>query len=452
MIDVDFLLVCEHKARELENLCLLKLELEHRGYSVAIVSCVEMSRKLRPVYKAEVVFAPAAINNNSASFYLGKYVSYKKLINMMCEQVVIPITESIEWNKIEGVGNDAYYLSWGVHNRDYLINERGQNDNNVKVCGHIAMDFWKPIFDDYFKGKEDLSAEFGLNIDAKWTLFISSFSTTGLSIDEVETFAKKTGLDWYIRAYKDYKRTQNIILDWFEYSLVQRPDIILIYRPHPAERQIKRLREMEKTYKNFRVIGNGSVRQWIKVCDRLYTWVSTSIADVFFSGKKSYVLRPIPIEENKDIPLFKGCHFICDFDDYKLTLDDKIEASINSELINEYYMFDERYSFGLVANACESIYKSEDRVVRDSNKESLKMFQKMEFKKLSLKGRIRALLNNLDIFIYIYQHVITIPVIKSLIKRDNIDEKFKEYITEKEIVEFENRLKPILQTYWEQKL
>ena len=33
---IDFLLLYENKGREIESLCLLKLELEHRGYSVVI--------------------------------------------------------------------------------------------------------------------------------------------------------------------------------------------------------------------------------------------------------------------------------------------------------------------------------------------------------------------------------------------------------------------------------
>ena len=41
--EVDFLIIYEHKVRELENMCLIKYELERRGYTVEIgrASCRE---------------------------------------------------------------------------------------------------------------------------------------------------------------------------------------------------------------------------------------------------------------------------------------------------------------------------------------------------------------------------------------------------------------------------
>lgn len=32
MVEIDFLFIYEHKVGELENLCLMKCELDHRGY------------------------------------------------------------------------------------------------------------------------------------------------------------------------------------------------------------------------------------------------------------------------------------------------------------------------------------------------------------------------------------------------------------------------------------
>ena len=35
--EVDFLMIYEHKVRELENLCLIKYELDRRGYRTKII-------------------------------------------------------------------------------------------------------------------------------------------------------------------------------------------------------------------------------------------------------------------------------------------------------------------------------------------------------------------------------------------------------------------------------
>ena len=41
--EVDFLMIYEHKVRELENLCLIKYELERRGYKV-VIKHIEIGR------------------------------------------------------------------------------------------------------------------------------------------------------------------------------------------------------------------------------------------------------------------------------------------------------------------------------------------------------------------------------------------------------------------------
>ena len=37
MTELDFLFIYEHKVRELENLCLIKYELDKRGYKTKII-------------------------------------------------------------------------------------------------------------------------------------------------------------------------------------------------------------------------------------------------------------------------------------------------------------------------------------------------------------------------------------------------------------------------------
>lgn len=55
--ELDFLFIYEHKVRELENLCLLKYELDRRGYRVKIVHIedAEALKAMRPIYHTKVV-------------------------------------------------------------------------------------------------------------------------------------------------------------------------------------------------------------------------------------------------------------------------------------------------------------------------------------------------------------------------------------------------------------
>ena len=65
--ELDFLFIYEHKVRELENLCLLKYELDRRGYRTKImhIEDAEALKAMRPIYHAKVVVMMACYQNLS---------------------------------------------------------------------------------------------------------------------------------------------------------------------------------------------------------------------------------------------------------------------------------------------------------------------------------------------------------------------------------------------------
>ena len=78
---------------------------------------------------------------------------------------------------------------------------------------------------------------------------------------------------------------------------------IIIYRPHPAECLSEKVLELDKKYTNFKIIKDYSIRQWIRICDTVSNWISTSIADTYVLGKSCSILRPITIPQNLDMAL-----------------------------------------------------------------------------------------------------------------------------------------------------
>ena len=57
MEELDFLFIYEHKVRELENLCLMKYELDRRGYRTRIIYINDANNALSPkiIYKTKVL-------------------------------------------------------------------------------------------------------------------------------------------------------------------------------------------------------------------------------------------------------------------------------------------------------------------------------------------------------------------------------------------------------------
>ncbi len=93
--ELDFLFIYEHKVRELENLCLLKYELDRRGYKVKIVHIedAEALKAMRPIYHAKVVVTMACYQNSSIEWHTKNFVKFDKLIDMQWENIVFPMDE-----------------------------------------------------------------------------------------------------------------------------------------------------------------------------------------------------------------------------------------------------------------------------------------------------------------------------------------------------------------------
>ena len=64
---------------------------------------------------------------------------------------------------------------------------------------------------------------------------------------------------------------------------------------------------MAAKHSNFHLITNYSVKQWITVSDTLFSWMSTSIAEIYFANKSCFVVRPFPIEWEYDPVIYENC-------------------------------------------------------------------------------------------------------------------------------------------------
>ena len=113
--ELDFLFIYEHKVRELENLCLLKYELDRRGYKVKIVHIedAEALKAMRPIYHAKVVVTMACYQNSSIEWHTKNFVKFDKLIDMQWENIVFPMDEkdTKAYKNYSGVAKDVVRIS-----------------------------------------------------------------------------------------------------------------------------------------------------------------------------------------------------------------------------------------------------------------------------------------------------------------------------------------------------
>jgi len=357
----DFIMVYEVKNREFETVCLLKHELECRGYTVYVVETWQCAyREYMPVC-ADIMLTFALYNDGQLQYTLQFARNVKAVVNMQWEQIYSnsDIESSDSIYKICNKAMQVYHVSWGERNVKWLTEDCGVPANRIIHAGHPSMDWTKPLFSGYYTGREELLKKYGISEHNPLVLFISSFSYVGLpkAILDSSLYQSLAESPKSIQHFSII--SQERIMSWFEEAAKEHPDYTFIYRPHPAEANNERLRRMEKGLPNFKVIGEHSIKQWIYVADKIYTWFSTSVADAYYSEKSYSILRPIKMDRSMEVEIYNDAKFITSVESFKASLKSELEETpITKETFDYYYYYDKDiYTYEIICDKCEEILK-----------------------------------------------------------------------------------------------
>ncbi len=339
---IDVLFTYQHKAREIESLCLLKYELEKRGYTTAFCCTFEPNRIGKYYKRAKTIITSSLYDDASLWFFVYDIAGYSpKVINLQWEQVLSNFDETNPncFHNPKGSARYALHLCWGNASRNRIV-KGGVSENNAIITGAIHLDFLRPEMKSYFLSKGELANEFNLNKDHIWCLFISSFTMHNMTDEEFEDLVRAYGKE-AIEMKQISIKSKRIILQWLTKLLSEMCNIDFIYRPHPDETKDEDLLEMERIYSNFHIISAYSAKQWILQCDKVMIWYSTAAAEIAFAGKGFAILRPVVIPEEYDISIYRGARFIQDFNSLREFLQNRTDQSpLDLNVLNSYYFKD----------------------------------------------------------------------------------------------------------------
>lgn len=350
---VDAMILYEHRARELENACLLATELSRRGFKVSIEYMNSLGNFLT---KPKVIVVPHLYDDYQVCFMAkniwGEYP--RTIIDLQSEQVLSKSADKNEFHKPSGQAKNAQHIAWGeAQVKKYL--DDGIPPENIHLTGHIAMDFLRDELSSCFLSKVEIAKKYNLDPNRKWVLFLSSFSLTNRTDENLKEIKKM--VPEVKQIYEVTIATREKILEWFEAAVITNPDKLFIYRPHPAENKDPLFLDLEQRYDNFVCIRDFSSRQWVLVSDHLYTWISTSIIDAYFANKPCYILRPVDVPSAFDNPLLENCDHIkkkSTFLDSLGTKENHSEQYLDSEEIEYYYGCpNSGFAYKKIADLCE---------------------------------------------------------------------------------------------------
>lgn len=374
MLELDFLFIYEHKVRELENLCLMKYELDRRGYKTKIVYIDDAANAIadRPVYHAKVVCTMACYDNYTLFWHTKEFVRFEKVIDLQWENIVYPKDEKREgaYKNYLGIGKDVVHVSWGRQNVKRLLEAAHLDKKKVKLTGHVGMDFLRSPLNRYYLSREKLFEKYQLPMDKQVILFASPYYGDNLSQDYVGGMCERFGEDW-LDYYKFMCASQKIVLSWFEKVCTENPDVIIIFRPHPGHPSTM-ANELANRCNNFRIISGESVKQWIITCDRVYTGNSSVIVEAFFAKKMCNLLFPLPTTPGFELKLITDSKKITDYEEFAQSISaDDWEFPTPKESIEEIYLIDwETFNYIKFADMAEEVlhddfYRLSKKQLRD---------------------------------------------------------------------------------------
>lgn len=318
MKNVDFLFEYEVRNRELDSICLLGAYLETKGYRVGYVNSWDNLYHFQRSYRTKVIVISAAYNNETYNFFTSHADSFQKVVNMQWEQVlvnrIVYSEDPSSWD-YSGTALSTRHVCWGEENRKYLNSRYSIPESYLRVCGYIPLDFYRKEFLEIAPKREELFEKYNLDPQRRTILFVSSFSGIGLPKSE-----EAIGNDYKKKLEKQIQTdSQRKIINWFDAFLETHSDYQIVYRPHPSEADNSILLKKTQTVRGFHVIAQESIRNWIQCCDILCNWQSTSMIEMFISGKKTLLLRPISIPFENEMPIFiKGKYIsITNYDDFE---------------------------------------------------------------------------------------------------------------------------------------
>ncbi len=347
MKKVDFLFIYEVKNRELENITLLAAELERRGYTTAFLNSWTCLYNNFPSYDAEVCVLSACYNTPTYHYFTEHAARFKKVVNLQWEQVIkngYAFSEVPTSWTFSGEGLKNRHICWGNNTKERLHHRFGVPYEYLKVCGHIALDFYKPEFKEFVIPREKLFTENGLDPNKKTALFIASFAIANMP-DNLVAISSDTLKDTDVSTAR---KSQSDLIEWFKNIVPKYPDIQFIYRGHHSEASRPELKELSDTIPNFYCISNEAIKHWILACDKIYNWESTSAIEVYVADKQNFVLRPIELPWEVDLPLFKNADIITTEDGFDQSMSmpcDLPNQPYDKAVMEDYYDMDGGFTF-----------------------------------------------------------------------------------------------------------
>jgi len=194
----------------------------------------------------------------------------------------------------------AHHQVWSRTYGDFLtthgIDERFQHENAPPF-----LTLYDPPYSLTLPTRAELAKAHSLDIAKKWLFFPENYGWAFKKDPELREFYVKNGADFDFLVSKRTRVREYLeeAVTWLAASSVN--DVEIIFRPRPAVPTGVWLEIFQRLLggvpQGFKIIKQGSVREWVTASDATMTSYSTTLFDARYAGKPAVMLLSDPIPD-----------------------------------------------------------------------------------------------------------------------------------------------------------
>ena len=300
-IDIQILWFIEHNARELSVAVITKLLYEKNfGGEVVILNIYENTASALSKYNPKVVIHPFLykVNQEKATNEILFRWPTAVHINMAWEQIHYPAHLKIKAPADEIASNGVIHFAWGKFFVDYLISNNA-NEENILITGHPAYSLYKESYRISKENKYEFAKKYNLDPKKKW-LFIPENYRWAFSQHRIDMLVEKGGnRSELIELVLWSQQSLKLLLGSLQnFASINSDKYEIILRPRPANNTsifTSFVYDSINDEPKFRIIKDGSVKDWIVVSDVVVSSYSTTLLEASSISKPIFMYVPIPI-------------------------------------------------------------------------------------------------------------------------------------------------------------
>ena len=293
---VDFALLFEKAARELDVACALKHVLAQRhGMTVEIVQQNYPTPDILRTLKPAVVIVPFCYQARSNNAFLVRWQG-STFFNLTWEQLFYPGNAKAKTPRGDFALQHVIHNAWSAGYAD-MLRGLGVPEQHIFIGGNPAYRLYDEPYRRFFRSREALAADRGLDPVRRWVFFPENYNWAFYGPAMLEQMVRDGQSAQQVAAMRDLvTRSFEAAMRWCA-ALTRREDIELVLRPRPATPPDVFSRRVTDVLgaipPRMSIVADDSVRDWILASDVVVSSYSTSLIEASIAGKPAYLVEPV---------------------------------------------------------------------------------------------------------------------------------------------------------------